>query len=314
VSGSVSGAGGIGGLLVVRDIASGLAAAPCYDGNGNIVKLLALTTSQVCAEYEYGPFGEPLRATGPMANANPLRFSTKYCDEETGSVYYGYRYYQPQTGRWLNRDPIEEADSDNLYAFSMNDGINFVDMDGLRRPPARPRPGHPGGPPVRPGRPPGWPPVDPSRPPVYVYSNDPPMFSDPRTPVIPMPFPRPAPYPVPPPNPSPDPNPNPQPTQQCPACSPHVAGTLGYQAHPVPPSAIHHPWPCHHGHYYRVNQAPWPSCKCFWNKDKTAGTPWPGGGQDESFPISDINNPSASAKPRAVYLGGPGSAFPMLFP
>jgi hypothetical protein len=44
-----------------------------------------------------------------MANANPFRFSTKYCDEETGLVYYGYRYYQPTTGRWLNRDPIGDT-------------------------------------------------------------------------------------------------------------------------------------------------------------------------------------------------------------
>jgi hypothetical protein len=30
------------------------------------------------AHYQYGPFGEVLRATGPMAKANPFRFSTKY--------------------------------------------------------------------------------------------------------------------------------------------------------------------------------------------------------------------------------------------
>jgi hypothetical protein len=33
--------------------------------------------------YQYGPFGELLRATGPMAKANPFRFSTKYQDDET---------------------------------------------------------------------------------------------------------------------------------------------------------------------------------------------------------------------------------------
>jgi hypothetical protein len=45
---------------------------------------------QTCFE---GPFGEPLRATGPMAKANPFGFSTKYQDDETDSLYYGYRYY-----------------------------------------------------------------------------------------------------------------------------------------------------------------------------------------------------------------------------
>jgi RHS repeat-associated protein len=55
-----------------------------------------------------GPFGEVIRATGPMAKANPFRFSTKYQDDETDLLYYGYRYYNASTGRWLSRDPIDE--------------------------------------------------------------------------------------------------------------------------------------------------------------------------------------------------------------
>jgi RHS repeat-associated protein len=55
-----------------------------------------------------GPFGEVIRATGPMAKANPFRFSTKYQDEETDLLYYDYRYYSASTGRWLSRDPIQE--------------------------------------------------------------------------------------------------------------------------------------------------------------------------------------------------------------
>ena len=35
-----------------------------------------------------GPFGEVVRATGPMARANPFRFSTKYQDDETDLLYY----------------------------------------------------------------------------------------------------------------------------------------------------------------------------------------------------------------------------------
>ena len=55
----------------------------------------------VAAQYEYGPFGELIRATGPMAKVNPFMFSTKFYDWETGLYYYGYRYYNPSTGRWL---------------------------------------------------------------------------------------------------------------------------------------------------------------------------------------------------------------------
>ena len=60
----------------------------------------------VCCRY--GPFGELIRATGPMAKANPFRFSTKYQDDETDLLYYGYRYYKPSTGDWLSHDPIDE--------------------------------------------------------------------------------------------------------------------------------------------------------------------------------------------------------------
>ncbi len=44
--------------------------------------------------------------------------------------YYGYRYYDPETGRWPSRDPIGESGGVNLYAFVGNDGVNQVDVLG----------------------------------------------------------------------------------------------------------------------------------------------------------------------------------------
>ncbi len=44
---------------------------------------------------------------------------------------YGYRYYDPETGRWLNRDPMKEQGGVNLYGFVGNDGVNDVDALGL---------------------------------------------------------------------------------------------------------------------------------------------------------------------------------------
>jgi len=44
---------------------------------------------------------------------------------------YGYRYYDPVTGRWSSRDPIEERGGVNLYGFVGNDGVNSVDYLGL---------------------------------------------------------------------------------------------------------------------------------------------------------------------------------------
>jgi RHS repeat-associated protein len=58
-----------------------------------------------------------------MANANPFRFSTRYPDEETGLLYYGHRYYDPSTGRWNIRDPIDEAGGLYLCALCENAGL-----------------------------------------------------------------------------------------------------------------------------------------------------------------------------------------------
>ena len=60
-----------------------------------------------------------------------FRSSTKYTDQETGLLDYGYRYYNPETGRWLSRDPIEEQGGVNLYGFVGNDGVNHWDVLGL---------------------------------------------------------------------------------------------------------------------------------------------------------------------------------------
>jgi RHS repeat-associated protein len=78
-----------------------------------------------------GPFGELVRKTGDLADINPFRFSTKYQDGETDLLYYGYRYYNASTGRWLSRDPIGERGGLNLYEFVGNEPSNGVDPLGL---------------------------------------------------------------------------------------------------------------------------------------------------------------------------------------
>ena len=90
----------------------------------------AYNTACRAARYEYGPFGEMIRMTGPMAKLNPFRFSTKYHDDETDLLYYGHRYYSPSMGRWLSRDPIEERGGRNLYGFVGNNSVCAFDILG----------------------------------------------------------------------------------------------------------------------------------------------------------------------------------------
>jgi RHS repeat-associated protein len=100
-----------------------------FDGNGNVATLVNCNDGTITAHYEYGPFGEAVRATGPIAKTNPIRFSTKYQDE-TDLLYYGRRFYNTAIGQWLGRDPIREAGGANLYGFVHNNPCEFVDSIG----------------------------------------------------------------------------------------------------------------------------------------------------------------------------------------
>ena len=135
LSGSLQGAGGVGGLLFVANHKEQTTQAPTYDGNGNITAWLDMQNQRVLATYEYDGFGKVVLADESGA-ANPealppLGFSTKYTDRETGLLYYGYRFYAPEVGRWLNRDPIKEEGGLNLYGMVGNDAVNYVDILGL---------------------------------------------------------------------------------------------------------------------------------------------------------------------------------------
>ncbi|MFA7174099.1 MAG: RHS repeat-associated core domain-containing protein [Kiritimatiellia bacterium] len=68
---------------------------------------------------------------GDLFDRFHFRHATKYYDPETGLYYYGERYYSPELGRWINRDPIEEQDGPGLYLFLKNDAINKWDFLGL---------------------------------------------------------------------------------------------------------------------------------------------------------------------------------------
>jgi RHS repeat-associated protein len=139
-SGRFEGAGGVGGLLMMEekpgsttDVPVG-SYYPLYDGNGNITQLLDAAGS-VAAHYDYDTFGNETAATGPAAANNPWRFSTKALDPVSKFYYYGYRHYDPATGRWPSRDPIGEEGGVNLVGFLFNGQVNVIDRFGhLLRP------------------------------------------------------------------------------------------------------------------------------------------------------------------------------------
>jgi len=129
--GTIGGAGGVVGLLWVCNFQSPIGTHFVgYDGNGNVVALVSATTGTETARYEYGPFAEPIRLTGPAAALNPFRFFTKRTCNTTDLLLYGYRAYSPSLGRWLSRDPLGELGGRKLYGFVLNNRLNNLDGDG----------------------------------------------------------------------------------------------------------------------------------------------------------------------------------------
>ena len=146
LSGTLDGAGGVGGLLAVSF--NGSFYFPVYDNNGNVMKYVD-ESGDVVASYIYDDFGRIIAQAGPLADTFAFGFSTKYLDRETDMVAYQRRFYRPDWGCWLNRDPIAEENGDslyglilnqkdkvdcpNLYSFIENNPLSQIDLLGLEK-------------------------------------------------------------------------------------------------------------------------------------------------------------------------------------
>ncbi len=134
LSGSLQGAGGVGGLLMSETTTDGgttwTPAYHLYDGNGNMSTVVD-GGGAVLAAYTYDPYGRVAASSGSQAGSNVWRFSTKPVDTETGWSYYGYRYYSADLGRWTAKDPIGEKGGLLLFGFTKNNPVNDADRLGL---------------------------------------------------------------------------------------------------------------------------------------------------------------------------------------
>jgi RHS repeat-associated protein len=128
LSGTLQGAGGIGGLLARTDIKGTVYYHS--DALGNVTMLVDRYQT-LEARYLYDPYGNIVGKWGGYADVNKYRFSSKEFLPLSGLYYFGGRFYDPNLQRFINRDPLQELGGFNLYRFCANSPIDDIDPYGL---------------------------------------------------------------------------------------------------------------------------------------------------------------------------------------
>ncbi|MFH0726834.1 MAG: RHS repeat-associated core domain-containing protein, partial [Pseudomonadota bacterium] len=120
------------GILSQPDQTSSLTEKTYFFINDHLGTPLALTNEAGVKVWEadYLPFGEVHQESGSVPQG--FRFPGQYFDSETGLHYNYHRYYDPKTGRYLTADPIGLVGGVNIYSYTQNNPVNFLDSWGLR--------------------------------------------------------------------------------------------------------------------------------------------------------------------------------------
>ncbi len=84
-------------------------------------------TRNLLSKNEYSPYGIPALQLG---QPSPIGYTGHYHDPESNLNYAPYRYYNPQTTRWLKRDPLGMIDGPNMYAYVNASPIGQIDLLG----------------------------------------------------------------------------------------------------------------------------------------------------------------------------------------
>jgi RHS repeat-associated protein len=104
-----------------------------YNAHGDVVQLTD-QNGNVAAGYTYDAWGNILSSTGTMAESNPYRYAKYRYDSETGLYYLINRYYNPDIGRFISKEPYEVSSGDlptiNAYTYTQNNPVNAIDPDG----------------------------------------------------------------------------------------------------------------------------------------------------------------------------------------
>ena len=79
--------------------------------------------------YTYDSYGKLTTSTGNITN--PLQYTGREFDPETGIYYYRARYYDQSVGRFISEDPIRFQGGSDFYDYTLNSPVNWIDPFGL---------------------------------------------------------------------------------------------------------------------------------------------------------------------------------------
>ena len=104
---------------------------------GDVQQIRRATDGVVVATYLYNAWGQLLSSTGSMAESNPIRYRGYFWCSAAEMYYLQSRFYDPVIGRFINADAtwvlgVEQGSllQYNLFAYCLNNPVNFVDPDG----------------------------------------------------------------------------------------------------------------------------------------------------------------------------------------
>jgi RHS repeat-associated protein len=104
-----------------------------FDALGSTVAMTD-AAGAVVNKYAYGVFGQVI--DGEEQVENPFKYVGAFgvMDEGNGTYYMRARYYDPEAGRFISKDPIGLEGGINMYAYVGGNPLNYVDPLGLFSP------------------------------------------------------------------------------------------------------------------------------------------------------------------------------------
>jgi RHS repeat-associated protein len=94
------------------------------------VREMCSSTGSIVARYGYDPYGRTTLVSG--SNLATFQYTGDYAHQASGLSLTYFRAYDPNTGRWLSRDPLEEEAGINLYDYVGDNPDDLVDPFGLQ--------------------------------------------------------------------------------------------------------------------------------------------------------------------------------------